>query len=79
MEFINTGSATFNWLNEKGYIVIGLQDLNDYYDVSLSEMCLAAFITNKRSDELSIADGFLGDDIQQVDVIKKLIIIKATL
>jgi len=58
MEFINTGSATFNWLNEKGYIVIGLQDLNDYYDVSLSEMCLAAFITNKRSDELSIADGF---------------------
>jgi len=41
--------------------VIGLQDLNDYDDVSLSEMCLAAFITNRRSDELSIADGLLGD------------------
>jgi len=79
MEFINTASATFNWLNEKGYIVIGSQDLNDYYDVSLSEMCLAAFITNKRSDELSIADGLLGDDIQQVDAIERLILIKATL
>jgi len=79
MEFINTASATFNWLNEKGYIVIGSQDLNDYYDVSLSEMCLAAFITNKRSDELSITDGLLGDDTQQVDAIERLILIKATL
>jgi len=62
MQFINTASSTFIWLSEKGYIVIGSQDLNDYYDVSLSGMCLAAFITNKRSDELSIADGLLGDD-----------------
>jgi len=79
MQFINTASATFNWLNEKGYIVIGSQDLNDYYDVSLSEMCLAAFITNKRSDEQSIADGLLGDATQQVDAIERLIMIKSAI
>jgi len=79
MQFINTASATFNWLNEKGYIVIGSQDLNDYYDVSLSEMCLAAFIINKRSDEQSIADGLLGDATQQVDAIERLIMIKSAI
>lgn len=77
IKLINTVSATFNWLNENSYIVIGSQDLNDYYDVSLTEKCLAAFITNKRSDELSITDGLLGDDTQQVDAIERLILIKS--
>ena len=45
--------------------------------MSLSEKCLAAFITNKRSDELSITDGLLGDDTQQVDAIERLILIKS--
>jgi hypothetical protein len=79
MQFINTASATFNWLHEKDYIVIGSQDLNDYYDVSLSEKCLAAFITNKRSDEQSITDGLLGDATQQVDAIERLILIKSAI
>jgi len=79
MQFINTASATFNWLNENSYIVIGSQDLNDYYDVSLSEMSLAALITNQRSDEPSIEYGLLGDETQQVDAIERLILIKAGL
>ena len=79
LQLTNTVSATFNWLNENSYIAIGSQDLNDYYDVSLSEKCLAAFITNKRSDELSIVDALLGDDTQQVDAIERLILIKSNL
>lgn len=42
-------------------------------------MCLAAFIINKRSDELSIAGGFLGGSTQKVDAIEKLILIKSAL
>ena len=79
MQINNTARGTFNWLNENGYIVIGSQDLNDYYEMSLSEMCIADFITNRRSDELSIANGLLGDASQQVGVIERLILIKATL
>ena len=78
MEFINTACATFNWLNENSYIVISSQDLNDYYDVSLSEECLAALITSKRSDELSITDSLLGDLSQKVDAIERLILTKAS-
>ena len=79
MQIINTARATFNWLNENSYIVIGPQDLNDYYEMSLSEMCLAALITNRRSDERSITDNLLGDASQKVDAIERLILIKATL
>ena len=39
LQLINTVSATFNWLNENSYIAIGSQDLNDYYEMSLSEEC----------------------------------------
>jgi len=79
MQLINIASATFNWLSENGYLVIGSQDLNDYFDVNLTEVCLAALITNKRSDEISIANGLLGNEAEQVDAIERLILIKASL
>lgn len=74
LEHVNVINASFHWLSRAGYIHIGNQDLNDFFDVTLSEKTVAIFIESKRHQQPAITQLLAGNIEQKGIAIENLIL-----
>lgn len=71
-EFVVQIAATFEWLKDAGFLLIGSQDLNHFYEVTLTEKALATVLSFTSEDVMSLARSTV--KAEQIEFSNKLII-----